>query len=197
MRRTDAAYQAQSTVYVHCRAGQSRSVVAVVAYLMHARHWSWSRAYDFVVAQRNQACPNLGFVHALMAFEQILPRPAESWDKTSTARSPAIRRTTDPRSVPTARDGPAPAPPSAPTTVPSAAPTPAPAPELALAFALASAPVSPRVTSPPMHPLATSPGPAVALLTPRLASPLAHSPRGVPSTAPLVRPHDRTRSRQA
>jgi len=31
--------------YVHCKAGRSRSVAAVMAYLIHAHYWPLSRAY--------------------------------------------------------------------------------------------------------------------------------------------------------
>ncbi|KIM56711.1 hypothetical protein SCLCIDRAFT_131893, partial [Scleroderma citrinum Foug A] len=38
--------------YVHGKAGRSRSIAAVVAYLIHANHWALSRAYRFVVGRR-------------------------------------------------------------------------------------------------------------------------------------------------
>jgi len=56
--------------YVHCKAGKSRSVTAVMAYLIHANHWTLSRAYSFVLERRKGISPNIGFVSALMTFEE-------------------------------------------------------------------------------------------------------------------------------
>ena len=56
--------------YVHCKAGKSRSVTAVMAYLIHANHWTLSRAYAFVVGRRKGISPNIGFVSELMTFEE-------------------------------------------------------------------------------------------------------------------------------
>ncbi|KAF9238392.1 hypothetical protein BU15DRAFT_75326 [Melanogaster broomeanus] len=56
--------------YVHCKAGKSRSVTAVMAYLIHANHWTLSRAYAFVLERRKGISPNIGFVSELMTFEE-------------------------------------------------------------------------------------------------------------------------------
>ncbi|OCH91350.1 hypothetical protein OBBRIDRAFT_775346 [Obba rivulosa] len=56
--------------YVHCKAGKSRSVTAVMAYLIHANHWTLSRAYSFVLERRRGISPNIGFVSELMTFEE-------------------------------------------------------------------------------------------------------------------------------
>jgi len=56
--------------YVHCKAGKSRSVTAVMAYLIHANHWTLARAYAFVVGKRKGISPNIGFVSELMTFEE-------------------------------------------------------------------------------------------------------------------------------
>jgi hypothetical protein len=56
---------------VHCKAGKSRSVTAVLAYLIHAHHWQLSRAYAFVLSRRAGISPNIGFVSELMAFEEL------------------------------------------------------------------------------------------------------------------------------
>ncbi|KIK54660.1 hypothetical protein GYMLUDRAFT_897852 [Collybiopsis luxurians FD-317 M1] len=57
-------------VYVHCKAGKSRSVTAVIAYLIHANHWPLSKAYSFVLERRKGISPNIGFVSELMGFEE-------------------------------------------------------------------------------------------------------------------------------
>ena len=55
---------------MHCKAGKSRSVTAVMAYLIHANHWTLSRAYAFVLERRKGISPNIGFVSELMTFEE-------------------------------------------------------------------------------------------------------------------------------
>ncbi|KIJ60433.1 hypothetical protein HYDPIDRAFT_98753 [Hydnomerulius pinastri MD-312] len=59
-----------ASTYVHCKAGKSRSVTAVMAYLIHANHWTLSRAYSFVLERRKGISPNIGFVSELMTFEE-------------------------------------------------------------------------------------------------------------------------------
>ncbi|KAI9459912.1 hypothetical protein BJY52DRAFT_1211681 [Lactarius psammicola] len=44
----DASLHSAPT-YVHCKAGNSRSMTAVMAYLIHANHWTLSRAYTFLI----------------------------------------------------------------------------------------------------------------------------------------------------
>lgn len=66
----DDARAARSRTYVHCKAGQSRSVLVAIAYLMHSQHQSWRDAYQYVLARRPVACPNLAFIAELMAFER-------------------------------------------------------------------------------------------------------------------------------
>ncbi|KAG5646168.1 hypothetical protein DXG03_004221 [Asterophora parasitica] len=66
----DDARLHSAPVYVHCKAGKSRSVTAVMAYLIHANHWTLSRAYSFVLERRKGISPNIGFVSELMAFEE-------------------------------------------------------------------------------------------------------------------------------
>ncbi|KDQ11223.1 hypothetical protein BOTBODRAFT_114738 [Botryobasidium botryosum FD-172 SS1] len=66
----DDARLHSSPTYVHCKAGKSRSVTAVIAYLIHANHWPLSRAYAFVLDRRKGICPNIGFVSELMTFEE-------------------------------------------------------------------------------------------------------------------------------
>ncbi|KAG8755554.1 hypothetical protein FRC14_003948 [Serendipita sp. 396] len=66
----DDARLHSAATYVHCKAGKSRSVTAVMAYLIHANHWTLSRAYAFVLDRRKGISPNIGFVSELMNFEE-------------------------------------------------------------------------------------------------------------------------------
>jgi hypothetical protein len=45
-------------------------VTAVMAYLIHANHWTLSQAYSFVLERRKGISPNIGFVSELMTFEE-------------------------------------------------------------------------------------------------------------------------------
>ncbi|KAF9581657.1 hypothetical protein BGW38_001243 [Lunasporangiospora selenospora] len=56
----------ESAIYVHCKAGKSRSVTATIAYLITHLH----KAYNHVLAQRPCMCPNIGFVTELMRMEE-------------------------------------------------------------------------------------------------------------------------------
>lgn len=67
---SDDARLHSAPTYVHCKAGKSRSVTAVMAYLIHANHWTLSRAYTFVLERRKGISPNIGFVSELMTFEE-------------------------------------------------------------------------------------------------------------------------------
>ncbi|KAF8638415.1 hypothetical protein AX17_002222 [Amanita inopinata Kibby_2008] len=66
----DDARLHSAPTYVHCKAGKSRSVTAVMAYLIHANHWTLARAYAFVLERRKGISPNIGFVSELMTFEE-------------------------------------------------------------------------------------------------------------------------------
>jgi protein-tyrosine phosphatase len=57
-------------IYVHCKAGRSRSVTAVLAYLIKSRQWTLRQAYDYVMERRSGICPNIGFVTELMRVEK-------------------------------------------------------------------------------------------------------------------------------
>ena len=45
-------------------------MTAVMAYLIHANHWTLSKAYEFVLDRRKGISPNIGFVSELMTFEE-------------------------------------------------------------------------------------------------------------------------------
>jgi len=56
--------------YVHCKAGKSRSVTVVLAYLIHANAWTLKTSYAYVAERRKGISPNIGFVAELMQFEE-------------------------------------------------------------------------------------------------------------------------------
>ncbi|KAF8335943.1 protein-tyrosine phosphatase-like protein [Cantharellus anzutake] len=66
----DDARLHSSPTFVHCKAGKSRSVTAVIAYLIHANHWDRDRAYNFISGRRKGISPNIGFMSELMNFEK-------------------------------------------------------------------------------------------------------------------------------
>ena len=55
---------------MHCKAGKSRSVTVVLAYLIHANAWTLKTAYAYVAERRKGISPNIGFVAELMQFEE-------------------------------------------------------------------------------------------------------------------------------
>ncbi|KAL8284174.1 hypothetical protein RQP46_004923 [Phenoliferia psychrophenolica] len=65
----DAQLQSKP-IYCHCRAGKSRSVTIVLAYLVHRNNWSLKRAYAHVSEHRKSISPNIGFVAELMKWEE-------------------------------------------------------------------------------------------------------------------------------
>ncbi|KAI9242930.1 MAG: protein-tyrosine phosphatase-like protein [Podila humilis] len=64
------ASSTKSPIYVHCKAGKSRSVTATIAYLIMHLHWPLNKAYQHVLTQRPCMCPNIGFVTELMKVEK-------------------------------------------------------------------------------------------------------------------------------
>ncbi|KAG0313954.1 hypothetical protein BGZ99_008464 [Dissophora globulifera] len=64
------AAASDSPIYVHCKAGKSRSVTATIAYLITRLQWPLSKAYQHVLTQRPCMCPNIGFVTELMLMEE-------------------------------------------------------------------------------------------------------------------------------
>ncbi|KAG0371537.1 hypothetical protein BGX24_001532 [Mortierella sp. AD032] len=59
-----------TAIYVHCKAGKSRSVTAIIAYLISQLQWPLNKAYQHVLTQRPCMCPNLGFVAELIQMEK-------------------------------------------------------------------------------------------------------------------------------
>ena len=66
----DDARLHSAPTYVHCKAGKSRSVTVVLAYLIHANAWTLKVAYAYVAERRKGISPNIGFVAELMQFEE-------------------------------------------------------------------------------------------------------------------------------
>ncbi|EIW69382.1 hypothetical protein TREMEDRAFT_62249 [Tremella mesenterica DSM 1558] len=66
----DDARLHSSPTYVHCKAGKSRSVTVVLAYLIHANAWTLKTSYAYVAERRKGISPNIGFVAELMQFEE-------------------------------------------------------------------------------------------------------------------------------
>ncbi|KAG0223561.1 hypothetical protein BGW42_005806 [Actinomortierella wolfii] len=59
-----------SPIYVHCKAGKSRSVTATIAYMITHLRWPLKKSYDHVLERRRCMCPNIGFVAELMRIEE-------------------------------------------------------------------------------------------------------------------------------
>lgn len=57
-------------IYVHCKAGKSRSVAAILAYFVLVENWTLKRAYQHIIKARPTMSPNIGFVAELLKLEQ-------------------------------------------------------------------------------------------------------------------------------
>ncbi|KAJ3117037.1 hypothetical protein HDU96_008081 [Phlyctochytrium bullatum] len=57
-------------ILVHCRAGKSRSVTMVMAYLILRERMVLKDAYEFVRQKRSGVAPNIGFMLSLMRLEK-------------------------------------------------------------------------------------------------------------------------------
>lgn len=62
----DDARLHSAPTYVHCRAGKSRSVTVVLAYLIHSHRWALNKAYAYVLERRKGISPNIGFMSELL-----------------------------------------------------------------------------------------------------------------------------------
>ncbi|KAI8349657.1 hypothetical protein BD560DRAFT_376592 [Blakeslea trispora] len=56
-------------IYVHCKAGKSRSITAILAYLVTSERWTLKRAYRHVIKARPNMSPNIGFISELLKME--------------------------------------------------------------------------------------------------------------------------------
>ncbi|KAG0938695.1 hypothetical protein G6F57_006567 [Rhizopus arrhizus] len=56
-------------IYVHCKAGKSRSITAILAYLVTSEKWTLKQAYRHVIKARPTMSPNIGFITELMKME--------------------------------------------------------------------------------------------------------------------------------
>ncbi|KNE70856.1 hypothetical protein AMAG_14962 [Allomyces macrogynus ATCC 38327] len=61
----DQARARNLNVYVHCKAGKSRSATAVMAYLIMHQGYSFDRAWAHVKEKRPAVAPNIGFFSVL------------------------------------------------------------------------------------------------------------------------------------
>lgn len=59
-----------SIVFVHCKAGRSRSVSAVIGYLVSKENHTLKTSYALIRKMRKGVSPNLGFMAALMKVEK-------------------------------------------------------------------------------------------------------------------------------
>ncbi|EGG15127.1 hypothetical protein DFA_09951 [Cavenderia fasciculata] len=66
--------ETDSTVFVHCFAGVSRSATISIAYLMRKQSIGFEEAYAFVLNQRRVIYPNNGFIKQLLEYELQLSR---------------------------------------------------------------------------------------------------------------------------
>ncbi|KAI9493140.1 hypothetical protein BDB00DRAFT_788193 [Zychaea mexicana] len=68
----DQAKQIHEPIYVHCKAGKSRSVAAILAYFVVSERWTLKRAYKHVIKARPSMSPNIGFVAELLKLEECV-----------------------------------------------------------------------------------------------------------------------------
>ncbi|KAI9277050.1 hypothetical protein BDA99DRAFT_600854 [Phascolomyces articulosus] len=66
----DQAKDKHEPIYVHCKAGKSRSVAAILAYFVLSEKWTLKRAYQHVIKTRPSMSPNIGFVAELLKLEK-------------------------------------------------------------------------------------------------------------------------------
>ncbi|KAI8074009.1 hypothetical protein BC940DRAFT_289777 [Gongronella butleri] len=81
-------------IYVHCKAGKSRSVAVILAYFVLCERWSLRRAYRHVIKARPWVSPNIGFVAELMKLEEsVFGRTSNfvdmDWHKIDTRSPPS------------------------------------------------------------------------------------------------------------
>ncbi|CAG8462115.1 10845_t:CDS:2 [Ambispora gerdemannii] len=88
----DKAQKENVPIYVHCKAGRSRSVTAVLAYIIKTRRWTLKDAYDYVMKRRRGICPNIGFVAELMRLEEnVFGIRRSNFSATTSSSSPSSK----------------------------------------------------------------------------------------------------------
>lgn len=75
----DRAQRDGGSVLVHCKMGVSRSASTVLAYLMKAKGWSLTEAFDTIKARRPVVQPNEGFWAQLQVYEGMLRAFNTQW----------------------------------------------------------------------------------------------------------------------
>ncbi|CAO3591577.1 unnamed protein product [Absidia cylindrospora] len=65
----EEAKRYHEAIYVHCKAGKSRSVTAILAYLVSCEKWTLKQSYRHVIKARPNMSPNIGFIAELMKLE--------------------------------------------------------------------------------------------------------------------------------
>ncbi|XP_038664182.1 phosphatidylglycerophosphatase and protein-tyrosine phosphatase 1 [Scyliorhinus canicula] len=61
-----------NSVYVHCKAGRSRSATMVAAYLIHLHHWSPKSACDYIASIRPHILIRSGQFKILKSYYSVL-----------------------------------------------------------------------------------------------------------------------------
>ncbi|KAI9256914.1 hypothetical protein BY458DRAFT_588956 [Sporodiniella umbellata] len=86
-------------IYVHCKAGKSRSITAILAYLVTCEKWTLKQAYKHVIAARPTMSPNIGFITELMKMENRVHGRVSSflqtdWQSTASPNQEYVRELT-------------------------------------------------------------------------------------------------------
>jgi protein-tyrosine phosphatase len=68
----DDAIKSGGTVFVHCAMGKSRSVSAIIMYLMHHQRMSYEESLQLIRASRPIAKPNLSYERQLKEYYEGL-----------------------------------------------------------------------------------------------------------------------------
>lgn len=68
----ELAKKAKGRIFIHCKAGVSRSVTIALAYLMKTYEWSLHKAWFHVRSNRPVLHPNRGFLQQLCQYEKQL-----------------------------------------------------------------------------------------------------------------------------
>jgi protein phosphatase slingshot len=66
------AKEENSSIFIHCQVGKSRSATIVIAYLMKHHNYKFDDAFNYVKKLRKLILPNLGFMARLREFGKSL-----------------------------------------------------------------------------------------------------------------------------